>query len=410
MALVINTNMFALNAQKALNKTQNNLGTTIQRLSTGLRINSAKDDAAGMSIANGMTSNIMGMKQATRNANDGISLAQTAEGSLSQVNDNLQAIRNLAVQASNGTNSNKDIATLQAEVTQRIEEIGRIINQAEFNGNKTLDTNGTIMLQTGANHGEQIAVNVTATTIATLDIKDIDLNVFAAGASSGSAATMQYNSTAATAAGLDADLTFTGNTATNALDAANVTITNAGASGLTVGNALSSGYELHQKLDNTTGNAVADQYVLKTTAGDVYEVTLAADASGADKEVGITVGTKINTSHAGTVGTALPGGQGTGQGAGSVTPDQVFAKLDKALDDVSAKRSQWGAIQSRLESAVENLTNTVNNLSAARSRILDADFAEEVSNLSNAQILQQAGTTVLAMANQSNQSVLSLLR
>ncbi|WP_238337489.1 flagellin N-terminal helical domain-containing protein [Arsenophonus endosymbiont of Aphis craccivora] len=186
-----------------------------------------------MSIANGMTSNIMGMKQATRNANDGISLAQTAEGSLSQVNDNLQAIRNLAVQASNGTNSNKDIATLQAEVAQRIEEIGRIINQAEFNGNKTLDTNGTIMLQTGANHGEQIGVNVTATTIATLDIKDIDLNVFAATASSGTAATVQYNSTAATAAGLDADLTFTGNTATGVLDAAKVTITNSGASGLT---------------------------------------------------------------------------------------------------------------------------------------------------------------------------------
>ncbi|MFS1564018.1 MAG: hypothetical protein ACL7AX_11315 [Candidatus Arsenophonus phytopathogenicus] len=212
MALVINTNMFALNAQKALNKTQNNLGTTIQRLSTGLRINSAKDDAAGMSIANGMTSNIMGMKQATRNANDGISLAQTAEGSLSQVNDNLQAIRNLAVQASNGTNSKKDIDTLQNEVKQRIEEIGRIIKQAEFNGNKTLDTTGKILLQTGANYGEQIEVDVTATTIATLDIKDIDLNVFAAAAvgtapSTGTipTATMQYNSVAATAAGLDTD-------------------------------------------------------------------------------------------------------------------------------------------------------------------------------------------------------------
>ncbi|HGJ5890359.1 MAG TPA: flagellin FliC, partial [Arsenophonus apicola] len=116
MALVINTNMSALNAQKALNKTQDTLGTTIQRLSTGLRINSAKDDAAGMSIANGMTSNIMGMTQAARNANDGISLAQTTEGALAQVNDNLQAIRRLAVQASNGTNSASDIATLQNEV------------------------------------------------------------------------------------------------------------------------------------------------------------------------------------------------------------------------------------------------------------------------------------------------------
>ncbi|MDR5615831.1 flagellin [Arsenophonus sp.] len=410
MALVINTNMFALNAQKALNKTQNNLGTTIQRLSTGLRINSAKDDAAGMSIANGMTSNIMGMKQATRNANDGISLAQTAEGSLSQVNDNLQAIRNLAVQASNGTNSNKDIATLQAEVAQRIEEIGRIINQAEFNGNKTLDTNGTIMLQTGANHGEQIGVNVTATTLTSLDIKDIDLNVFAAAASSsaGPAPTMQYNSTAATVTGLQADLTFTG-TPSGALTTANTKIATAGASGLTVGAELGTGYTLHQKLDNA-GTAVAGQYVLKTTAGDVYEATLAPGVAGNDRKVDITVGTKINTSHAGTVGTALPANQGNQGNASSVTPDQVFAKLDAALDDVSAKRSQWGAIQSRLESAVENLTNTVNNLSAARSRILDADFAEEVSNLSNAQILQQSGTTVLAMANQSNQSVLSLLR
>lgn len=404
MALVINTNMFALNAQKALNKTQNNLGTTIQRLSTGLRINSAKDDAAGMSIANGMTSNIMGMKQATRNANDGISLAQTAEGSLSQVNDNLQSIRNLAVQASNGTNSRKDIDTLQNEVKQRIEEIGRIIKQAEFNGNKTLDTAGKILLQTGANHGEQIEVDVTATTIDTLDIKDIDLNIFAA------TSTIQYKSTAATVAELGAALTFPATAAAGALSATNTKIaTNgAGTSGLAAGDALGTGYELHQKLDNA-GAVVAGEFVLKTAGGDVYEVSLTPGATGTnntDKTVDIVVGAKINNSHAGAVGTALP----APVPATSVAQGKVFEKLDKALDDVSAKRSQWGAIQSRLESAVENLTNTVNNLSAARSRILDADFAEEVSNLSNAQILQQAGTTVLAMANQSNQSVLSLLR
>ncbi|RXK33892.1 hypothetical protein BBD39_06980 [Arsenophonus endosymbiont of Bemisia tabaci Asia II 3] len=408
MALFINTNMFALNAQKALNKTQSNFGTTIQRLSTGLRINSAKDDAAGMSIANGMTSNIMDMKQATRNANDGISLAQTAEGSLSQVNDNLQAIRNLAVQASNGTNSKKDIDTLQNEVKQRIEEIGRIIKQAEFNGNKTLDAAGKILLQTGANYGEQIEADVTATTIATLDIKHIDLNVFAAAASTGTgtAVTMQYNSTAAIVTGLQSDLSFTG-TPTGALTAANTKITVAGASGLTVGAELGTGYTLHQKLDNTTGAALAGEYVLKTTAGDVYEATLTPGVTTNNRKVDITVGAQINTRHPGTAGSPLPGNAGN---TALVAKDQVFAKLDKALDDVSAKRSHWGEIQNRLESAVENLTNTVNNLSAARSRILDADFAEEVSNLSNAQILQQAGTTVLAMANQSNQSVLSLLR
>lgn len=403
MALVINTNMFALNAQKALNKTQNNLGTTIQRLSTGLRINSAKDDAAGMSIANGMTSNIMGMKQATRNANDGISLAQTAEGSLSQVNDNLQAIRNLSVQASNGTNSDKDIATLQNEVTQRIEEIGRIIKQAEFNGNKTLATNGKIQLQTGANHGEQIEVDVTATTLTTLDIEKIDLNVFAAG---GVRAGTYYESTESSVAALALDkaIGFAA-TATGALDLADVKIADAGTSGLAPAAALGTDFTLHQKLDNASGNAIAGQYVLKDTSGKIYEATLKdASGTGADKKLDITVGAEISNAHAGDLG--KPFTSSTGQ----LTPDQIFDKLDKALDQVSANRSQWGAIQSRLESAVENLTNTVNNLSAARSRILDADFAEEVSNLSNAQILQQAGTTVLAMANQSNQSVLSLLR
>ncbi|WP_339053535.1 flagellin [Arsenophonus endosymbiont of Crataerina pallida] len=425
MALVINTNMFALNTQKALNKTQSNLGTTIQRLSTGLRINSAKDDAAGMSIANGMTSNIMGMKQATRNANDGISLAQTAEGSLSQVNDNLQAIRNLAVQASNGTNSKKDIDTLQNEVKQRIEEIGRIIKQAEFNGNKTLDTTGKILLQTGANYGEQIEVDVTATTIATLDNKDIDLNVFAA-AAAGTGTTpppattptyADYETAASDNAAIEGDthLNFVGNA--SSLDDTDITIANATphtASGLDNTKAFGADYKLHQKIDKATGNALNGEYVVVVGTGanaKVFDATLAVSgtAGADDNALAITVGNEITGANAGTAGTALPG-TGTGTTAGSVAQDKVFEKLDKALDDVSAKRSQWGAIQSRLESAVENLTNTVNNLSAARSRILDADFAEEVSNLSNAQILQQAGTTVLAMANQSNQSVLSLLR
>ncbi|MDR5612599.1 MAG: flagellin [Arsenophonus sp.] len=160
------------------------------------------------------------------------------------------------------------------------------------------------------------------------------------------------------------------------------------------------------------------EYVVVVGAGPtakVFDASLAVTgtANTADNALAITVGNEITGANAGTAGTALTPANPNSNPAPnttSVAQDKVFEKLDKALDDVSAKRSQWGAIQSRLESAVENLTNTVNNLSAARSRILDADFAEEVSNLSNAQILQQAGTTVLAMANQSNQSVLSLLR
>ncbi|QBY42977.1 FliC/FljB family flagellin [Arsenophonus nasoniae] len=395
MALVINTNMSALNAQKALNRTQDTLGTTIQRLSTGLRINSAKDDAAGMSIANGMTSNIMGMTQAARNANDGISLAQTTEGALAQVNDNLQAIRRLAVQASNGTNSASDIATLQNEVKQRLDEINRISEQTDFNGTKVLSANTMKTIQIGANHGETIEIGLEKITSGELKIEEVNLNIFAK-----SYADYATAATAAADIGKDANLSFPAS-ATAALDVANIKV------GTT---ALGANRALHQKIDAATGKAVDGQYVLvdstTATAVKVYEVTLttkAIGANGVDKAVDVTLGKEITADAvAGAVDTKVAR-------AGMLSDDKVLSSLDDALTSVSALRSSLGAMQNRFEAAVENLNNTINNLSSARSRIQDADFADEVSRLSNGQILQQAGTTVLAMANQSTQSVLSLL-
>ena len=284
---VINTNTLSLMTQNNLSKSQSSLGTAIERLSSGLRINSAKDDAAGQAIANRFTSNINGLTVAARNANDGISLAQTAEGALSEINNNLQRIRELAVQAQNGTNSASDIDSIQSEVNQRLSEIDRVASQTQFNGLKVLNSAGTISIQVGANDGEKIDITIGDKT---------NWSLLAAGA--------------------------------------------AGAAGGAV--------------------AASDRTVSQ---------------SGVD-----------------------------------VLATNVLSTIDKALKAVDNQRSDLGAIQNRFESTISNLNNTVTNLSAAQSRIQDADYATEVSNMSRAQILQQAGTSVLSQANQVPQTVLSLLR
>jgi len=261
---VINTNITSLVAQKNLSASKASLTTAMERLSSGSRINSAKDDAAGQAIANRMTSQVRGLAQAQRNANDGISLAQTAEGALNQVNDNLQRVRELTVQAKNGTNNEADLASIQQEVDQRLEEIGRVAAQTDFNGKKVLDEDATYSIQVGANDGETIDIEIANT----------------------------------------------------------------------------------------------DSWNL-------------GDFSVADGDI---------------------------------------AALDEALAAVDTQRSALGAVQNRFESAITNLQTNETNLAAARSRIEDADYAVEVSNMTRAQILQQAGTSVLSQANQVPQGVLSLLR
>ncbi|WCG81860.1 flagellin N-terminal helical domain-containing protein [Pectobacterium sp. A5351] len=289
---VINTNSLSLLAQNNLNKSQAALGTAIERLSSGSRINSAKDDAAGQAIANRFTANIRGMTQAARNANDGISLAQTAEGSLNEINNNLQRVRELANQAKNGTYSASDIDSMQSEINERVAEINRVADQSQFNGikilaNSTADT--TISIQVGANDGETIGITLTS----------------------------------------------------------------------------NAGWNKH----TTTLTAGA-------TGGQVTAAT--------DRKVSVD--------------------------GFDVLATNVLASVDAALKAVDTQRSSLGAIQNRFESTVANLNNTITNLTSARSRIQDADVATEVSNMSKNQILQQAGTSVLAQANQVPQTVLSLLR
>ncbi|MDE1477632.1 flagellin N-terminal helical domain-containing protein [Xenorhabdus bovienii] len=321
MASVINTNYSALLAQNNLTRSQGTLGTAIERLSSGLRINSAKDDAAGQAIANRFTANVKGLTQAARNANDGISIAQTTEGALNEINNNLQRIRELTVQSQNGSNSPKDLTSIQKEVQERMDEIDRISDQTQFNNVRVLkDGVKGMSIQVGANDGETIDIKLEA-----INIDKLNLNNFSV------------------------------------------------------------------ETETTEAKAVKTAQETVTTAEKTLAAADAAGKAGAEAALK-TAKDELKTAK------------------DTFAEKGPLASLDKALDKVDSLRSSLGAIQNRLESTVNNLNNTVNNLSAARSRIEDADYAVEVSNMSRGQILQQAGTSVLAQANQVPQSVLSLLR
>ncbi|MEP8678205.1 flagellin [Enterobacter roggenkampii] len=328
---VINTNTLSLMTQNNLNKSQSSLGTAIERLSSGLRINSAKDDAAGQAIANRFTSNINGLTVASRNANDGISLAQTAEGALSEINNNLQRIRDLTVQAQNSSNSASDIDSIQSEVNQRMEEINRVTTQTDFNGIKVLNTGAKtkdFSFQVGSKDTEIIKIS--------LDKSD-GWNLASAGKTDNS-----LNKYVATAAPKD--------------------------SAAPTADEITAGEKANE--------AINGQFRAVTAVGfDVLNGTVDSEGHTAKKD--------------------------------DVKP---LADIDKAIKAVDTQRSSLGASQNRFESTITNLNNTVNNLSAARSRIQDSDYATEVSNMSRAQILQQAGSSVLAQANQVPQTMLSLLR
>jgi flagellin len=350
MAQVINTNSLSLMAQNNLNKSQSSLGTAIERLSSGLRINSAKDDAAGQAISNRFTANIKGLTQASRNANDGISLAQTTEGALNEVNDNLQNIRRLTVQAQNGSNSDSDLKSIQDEITQRLSEINRISDQTDFNGVKVLSGDqNKLTIQVGANDGETIDIDLKQ-----IDSKSLGLDKFSV--ADPMDATKQVNTAAVDKVGAGGTVDVTG---------------------------LGTGETLH-KFTNAKG--ADDGYVVQGKDADGKDVFFKATV---DETTGaVTKGDQLATEK-----TAKP-----------------LDVLDSALSQVDQLRSSLGAVQNRFDSVINNLNSTVNNLSASQSRIQDADYATEVSNMSRANILQQAGTSVLAQANQSTQNVLSLLR
>jgi len=379
MSQVINTNVMSLNAQRNLSSSGAELATSLQRLSSGLRINSAKDDAAGLAISERFTTQIRGMDQAARNANDGISLSQTAEGAMGEIGNNLQRIRELAVQSRNATNSATDRAALNSEAQALKDEIDRVATQTNFNGVKLLDGSfANQAFQVGANQGETISVS------AIVNANSSALGTYSRASVTGGAATAF---TAVTAGDLTINGTSVGGIGVD---------TSATERAASVRDAVNS-------VSDTTGvyaiNDTATTVTLVSTTADI--VVAHAGASSTALTTGLSAATTTRTSSTGFGSLDIS----TTSGA-----DAAMQSMDAALSTINTARANMGAIQNRFTSVVANLSTTSENLSAARSRIQDADFAKESAQLSRNQILQQAGTAMLAQANQSSQGVLSLLR
>ncbi|MBA0447465.1 flagellin [Stenotrophomonas maltophilia] len=389
MAQVINTNTMSLNAQRNLSTSGSSLATTIQRLSSGSRINSAKDDAAGLAISERFGTQIRGTDVAIRNANDGISLAQVAEGSLTEIGNNLQRIRELSVQSSNATNSASDRKALQAEVTQLVSEIDRVAKQSEFNGTKLLDGSFSSQLfQVGANAGQAIAID-----------KVVDATTAKLGASTFATGTLASGGAAAIAADTTVSGTIKVGTATIKLDSVEV---KAGATEAERNKAAVTA--INSKLGETGILAEIDK------AGAINITQVKEGVALADGDVALKLGT-VDTFDQTATAPAPAAEHLQDLDVSTVTGAQkAMAMVDKALDSINNTRADLGAIQNRFTSVVANLQTSTENLSASRSRIKDTDFAKETAELTRTQILQQAGTAMLAQANQVPQGVLSLLR
>ena len=401
MAQVINTNTISLNAQRNLGTSGASLATTIQRLSSGLRINSAKDDAAGLAISERFSTQIRGLDVAVRNANDGISLAQVAEGSLTEIGNNLQRIRELSVQSANATNSSSDRAALNAEVKQLTAEIDRVAKQADFNGTKLLDGSFSSQLfQVGANAGQAIAVD-----------KVVDAKANALGGAMFATATF---TTASPADGVTA-LKIEGLQLTNA-DGTAVTIdtVDVAAQGTAVATRDAAAKALVTAINAKIGESGVYAEVGAAGAVNLTSVKDSVDSDG--DFLGIAVETGTWTGGTAPADVAASTVATTKQYASNLDistfkgAQQALEIVDKALTAVNSARADLGAVQNRFTSVVANLQTSSENLAASRSRIRDTDFAKETAELTRTQILQQAGTAMLAQANQVPQNVLSLLR
>jgi len=386
MAQVINTNVMSLNAQRNLNTSSASMATTIQRLSSGLRINSAKDDAAGLAISQRMTSQIRGLDQAARNANDGISLAQTAEGALSTIGDNLQRIRELAVQASNSTNSQDDRDALNLEVTQLKDEIQRVASQTKFNGQSLLTSTNPFVFQVGADVGQTISVSgVNAQTAALGGTYTRATTTIAASSITGYA---------------------------TAISAGGLTITGTGPDGLpaTVDVGAIPVAANSQERASQLAEAI-NRVSAQTGVGASFDaVSGQLTLSGATITIGGTAAAAAKGFTDGAVSTTTSSiGISTTSVSSFTDAQAAIGQIDNALKAINSARANLGAVQNRFTSVVSNLSTTSENLSAARSRIQDTDYAKESAALTRNQILQQAGTAMLAQANQSTQSVLKLI-
>ena len=482
MVMSVNTNISSLNAQNNLAKSQSKLSTAIERLSSGMRINSAKDDAAGLAISTRFTTQINGLNQAVSNANDGISLAQTTESALNEVTNNMQRIRTLAVQSANATNSDSDRAALDAEVQQRLSEITRISQQTTFNGRHVLDgTFGSAAFQIGANVGETISVNLSQGAgakqvgqMATSASSDVS-SLFVSGASAATAGSVAGGTVAdptaavgftigsdtvsvaagsadltALVASINTELSVAGGGSgkyTAAVDGTAVKLTavsagadsmaTSGLTGITFG-AATAGTDAvagtASDLTLATGDLTIDGTDMAGSYKDAQSLVDAINSKGiagvsayydsSSKQVhlnsqdALTVdGTKAaagagNLGFSGAGATAIAiGGDLASSNVKTVSgANDTISRIDAALSTISSMRSDLGAVQNRFDSTIANLQTISQNLSSSRSQIQDADFAAETANMSSANILQQAGVSVLAQANATTQSVLKLLQ
>ena len=458
MALTINTNVASLNAQRNLAKSQGDLATSMQRLSSGLRINSAKDDAAGLAISDRMTSQIRGLNQAARNANDGISLAQTAEGAMQESTNILQRVRELAVQAANATNSASDRASLQAEVGQLLSELDRIATSTTFNNLTILDGSyAAQQFQVGPNAGDTISFGIRGvradsmghlataagdTAVTDAPASGLTITLGADGtaqpiaASSGFAVDGDSSRDASSAYakaraiddagifGMIVEAETSGASATLAAGgviASNSSTTDAGTYSLTV-----NGQTI------TAAVPVGDG----TNPGTLTAADLAEAINGASEQTGVTAtynstdntlelvsadgrnitlgGDPAAAAALGFTTTEIPVDTTKGVNVIDITTldgaNQALLRVDSALEAIDASRGDLGAVQNRFESTISNLQNVAENLSAARSRIMDADIAQETSRMTAQNILQQAGVAILTQANQTPQLALQLLQ
>ncbi len=397
MAMTINTNVVSINSQRNLSLSGSSLATAMQRLSSGLRVNSAKDDAAGLAISERMNAQAKGLAVAARNANDGISLAQTAEGALGKVGDMLQRMRELAVQSANATNSSTDRAALQAEVAQLTAEIDRVAKTSSFNGAKLLDGSfAGAVFQVGASAGDNITVGGL-----------VDASAAKLGAAKFVEATATLTSLSTTAATAVLELAST----------TTITLTHTGvgtgSTVVTIGAASSAKEKLGAALAAINAKT-ADTGIIGVleTVNGTQQLKFLSDKS--DFEIEVT-GTNAFAGFSDIAATTTFATPQTG-GVGAVKVDtqanawKALKQIDDAMDKVNSARGTLGALQTRFEKTVENIDIMNENISAARGRIVDADFAAETANLSRTQILQQAGTAMVAQANQLPQNVLSLLR
>lgn len=500
MVMGVNTNIMALNAQNQLSSSQSEMKTAMERLSSGLRINSAKDDAAGLAISERLTSQVNGLNQAVRNANDGISLAQTAEGAMQESTNILQRMRELSIQSANGTNGASDRAALQAEVSQLQEELTRIADTTSFGGKSLLDgTFQTQTLQVGAEANQTISFGLQSARAedigrTTLDMGGTALGKMVAGSAGGTvptstvagtsfeltgedgSAAITYapeNSAAQIATAINGKTSDTGitATATNAVqidnlagaadgDAISLTLNGTSVSVTSNGsgtledlagaiNAQSGSTGVSAKVVDDGGSAAIQ---LNTIDGRDIEIGDFSDDNGGGGSVDATVDvTKLNadgtldgsqketltsdttldslrmigdvaletsgdTISLGSANASIDGGN-TAQTdvvssvdiSTALGSQKAIDVIDAAITGINSQRADLGAIQNRLDSTISNLNNISENVTAARSQIQDADFAQETSNLSRSQILQQAGTAMLSQANAAQQNVLSLL-